>query len=102
MNMSDEELDDLVLLVKKWRDFQKNWRFQKKEDKGEEKYKKIICYNCDKPSHKRTECPNKRKFTKKKVLQATWDDSDEDDHEEDEAQEEIANMAIEDEVLKMR
>ncbi|KAL2525182.1 Zf-CCHC domain-containing protein/UBN2 domain-containing protein [Abeliophyllum distichum] len=70
-NMSDEELDDLVLLVKKWRDFRNNRRFQKKDDKCEEKNKKIICYDCDKPGHKRTECPNKKKFFKKKVLQAT-------------------------------
>ncbi|KAL2474873.1 CCHC-type domain-containing protein [Abeliophyllum distichum] len=91
-NMCDEELDDLVLLVKKWRDFRNNRRFQKKDDKGEEKNKKIICYDCDKPGHKRTECPNKKKSSKKKVLQATWDDSDEDDLEEDKVQEEIANM----------
>ncbi|KAL2486264.1 Zf-CCHC domain-containing protein [Abeliophyllum distichum] len=91
-NMSDEELDDLVLLVKKWRGFRNNRRFQQKDDKGEEKNKKIICYDCDKPGHKRTECPNKKKFTKKKALQATWNDSDEDDIEEDEVQEEIANM----------
>ncbi|KAL2525527.1 Zf-CCHC domain-containing protein [Abeliophyllum distichum] len=97
--MSDEELDDLVLLVKKWRGFRNNRRFQKKDDKSEEKNKKIICYDCDKPGHKRTECPNKKKFSKKKALQATSDDSDEDDLEEDEVQEEIANMcfmAIED------
>ncbi|KAL2486031.1 CCHC-type domain-containing protein [Abeliophyllum distichum] len=45
--------------------------------------------------------PNKKKFTKKKALQATWNDSDEDDLEGYEVQEEIANMcfmAIEDEV----
>ncbi|KAL2526937.1 Uncharacterized protein Adt_11991 [Abeliophyllum distichum] len=70
-NMSDEELDDLVLLVKKWRGFRNNRRFQKKDDKGKEKNKKIICYDCDKPSHKRTECPNKKKFIKKKALQTT-------------------------------
>ncbi|KAL2526214.1 UBN2 domain-containing protein [Abeliophyllum distichum] len=67
-NMSDEELDDLVLLVKKWRG---------------------------------SNAQTKKKFSKKKALQATWDDSDEDDLEEDEVQEEIANMcfmAIEDEV----
>ncbi|KAL2498572.1 Uncharacterized protein Adt_24122 [Abeliophyllum distichum] len=99
--MSDEEFDDLVLLVKKLRGFRNNRRFQKKDDKGEEKNKKIICYDCDKSGHKRIECPNKKKFTKKKALQATWDDSDEDDLEEDEVQEEIVNMcfmAIEDEV----
>ncbi|KAL2531472.1 Uncharacterized protein Adt_04823 [Abeliophyllum distichum] len=70
-NMSDEKLDDLVLLVKKWRGFRNNRRFQKKDDKGEEKNKKIICYDCDKLDHKRTECPNKKKFTKKKALQTT-------------------------------
>ncbi|KAL2454792.1 Uncharacterized protein Adt_47706 [Abeliophyllum distichum] len=82
MNMSDEELNDLVLLVKKRRGFRNNQRFQKKEDKDEEKNKKIICYDCDKFGHKRIECPNKKKFTKKKLLQTTWDDSDKDDHEE--------------------
>ncbi|KAL2532388.1 CCHC-type domain-containing protein [Abeliophyllum distichum] len=100
-NMSDEELDDLFLLVNKWRGFRNNRRFQNKDDKCEEKNKKIICYDCDKPGHKRIEYPNKKKFNKKKALQATWDDSDEDDIEEDEVQEEIVNMcfmAIEDEV----
>ncbi|KAL2470938.1 Zf-CCHC domain-containing protein/UBN2 domain-containing protein [Abeliophyllum distichum] len=67
-NMSDEELDDLVLLVKKWKGFRNNRRFQKKDDKGEEKNKKIICYDCDKPGHKRIKCPNKKKFTKKKLF----------------------------------
>ncbi|KAL2466819.1 Uncharacterized protein Adt_42670 [Abeliophyllum distichum] len=71
-NMSDEELDNLVLLVKKWRGFRNNRRFQKKDDKGEDKNKKIIYYDCDKPGHKRTKCPNKKKFNKKKALQATW------------------------------
>ncbi|KAL2491892.1 Zf-CCHC domain-containing protein [Abeliophyllum distichum] len=65
MNMSDEELAYLVLLVKKWRGFRNNQRFQKKKDKGEEKNKKIICYDYDKPGHKKTDCPNKRKFTQK-------------------------------------
>ncbi|KAL2471427.1 CCHC-type domain-containing protein [Abeliophyllum distichum] len=101
MNISDEELGNLVLLVKKWRCFQNNQKFKKKEEKGEEKNKKIICYDSDKPDHKMIECPNKRKFNKNKVLQVTWDDSDEDDHEENAVQEEITNMcfmAIEDEV----
>ncbi|KAL2472410.1 Zf-CCHC domain-containing protein/UBN2 domain-containing protein [Abeliophyllum distichum] len=101
VNISNEELDDLVLLVNKWRRFRNNRRVQKKDDKGEEKTKKIICYDCDKPCHNKTECPNKKKFTKKKTFQATWDYSNEDDLEEDEVQEEISNicfMAIEEEV----
>ncbi|KAL2505922.1 Zf-CCHC domain-containing protein/UBN2 domain-containing protein [Abeliophyllum distichum] len=64
-NMSDEELDDLVLLVKKWGGFRKNQRFQKKDDKGDEKNKKIICYDCDKPGHKITEFPNKKEVHQK-------------------------------------
>ncbi|KAL2486199.1 Zf-CCHC domain-containing protein/UBN2 domain-containing protein [Abeliophyllum distichum] len=69
-NMNDEELDNPVLLVRKLRGFRNNRRFQKKDDKGEEKNKKIICYDCDNLDHKRTECPNKKKFIKKKALQA--------------------------------
>lgn len=75
-NMKDEELDDLVLLVKKWKGFRQKYRFQKKEENGEKK----------------------NRFIKKKALQATWDESDDD---EDESQEEIVNMCsmvIEDDV----
>ncbi|KAL2541469.1 Zf-CCHC domain-containing protein/UBN2 domain-containing protein [Abeliophyllum distichum] len=86
-NMSAEELDDLVLFVKKWKGFRDKHQFQKKEDKGEDKNKKIICYDCDKPDHERTECSNKKKFTKKKALQAIWDDSNKDDLEKDKVQE---------------
>ncbi|KAL2486143.1 Uncharacterized protein Adt_30899 [Abeliophyllum distichum] len=66
-NMSDEELDNLVLLVKKLRGFRNNWQFQKKEEKGEEK-KKTICYGCDKSDHTRTKCSNNKKFTKRKYF----------------------------------
>ncbi|KAL2498220.1 Uncharacterized protein Adt_23770 [Abeliophyllum distichum] len=64
-NMSDEELDDLVLLVKKWRRFRNNRQFQKKEDKGEEKNKKIICYDCDKLDHKRVRMLEQKEVNKK-------------------------------------
>ncbi|XP_022841847.1 uncharacterized protein LOC111365523 [Olea europaea var. sylvestris] len=53
--MSNEEFDDLVLLVKILRSLRNNRRFQKKEENGEARSKKIICYDCDKPGHKRTE-----------------------------------------------
>ncbi|KAL2485937.1 Zf-CCHC domain-containing protein/UBN2 domain-containing protein [Abeliophyllum distichum] len=67
-NMSDEELDNLVFLVKKLRGFRNNRHFQKKDDRGEEKNKKIICYDCDKHGYKRIECPNEKKFIKKKIV----------------------------------
>ncbi|KAL2542939.1 Uncharacterized protein Adt_03917 [Abeliophyllum distichum] len=100
MNMSDEELDDIVLLVKKWRGFRNNRQFQKKEDKSKRKIKRshaMIVTNLV------TRGPNAqtRRSSQKKVFQVTWDDSDEDDLEEDEVQEEIVIMcfmAIEDEV----
>ncbi|KAL2518111.1 Uncharacterized protein Adt_14358 [Abeliophyllum distichum] len=80
-NICNEELDDLVLLVKKWRSFQNNRRFQKKEEKSKEKNKKIDCYDFDKFGHKRIECPNKKRFTKNKALQTTWDDRDDEEYE---------------------
>lgn len=64
-DMSDEEFDDLVLLVKKWRGSRNNRKFQWKDDKGEERSKEIICYECDKPGHKRIECRTKRRISRK-------------------------------------
>jgi hypothetical protein len=92
-NESDEELDDLVRLVNKWRGFRNNRKCQKTEERSGERGKKIICYECDKPGHISTECPNKRKFIKKKALKATWDDSDDDEDGNDD-QEETANMCF--------
>ncbi|MCI12751.1 cysteine-rich RLK (receptor-like protein kinase) 8, partial [Trifolium medium] len=49
--------------------------------------KDVICYECQEPSHYRNECPKlsdekpKNKLSKKKVLIATWDDSDSDAEE---------------------
>ncbi|KAL2492332.1 Uncharacterized protein Adt_27960 [Abeliophyllum distichum] len=83
-NMSDEELDDLVLLVKKWRGFRNNQRFQKKDDKSEEKNKRSYAMIVTNPVIRGPNAPNRKKFTKKKAIQVTWDDSHEDDLEEDE------------------
>lgn len=40
-NMNDEEIDDIFLLVKKWKIFRKNRRFQKEEENGKEKNRSI-------------------------------------------------------------
>ncbi|GAV61636.1 zf-CCHC domain-containing protein, partial [Cephalotus follicularis] len=49
--------------------------------KGESsKIEEIICYECNKPGHYKSDCPRVKKkdqFKKKKAMLATWDDSDE-------------------------
>jgi len=75
-----EDDDDLSLLVKNVRrmynkaKFNNRRRWQGKEDK------KIICFNCRKPSHMVADCPEtkgkpstSKKPYKKKSLKATWD-----------------------------
>ena len=48
--------------------------------KEKEKEQPIIYYECKKPGHFRSECPQfkkgQEKFKKKKVMMATWSDSD--------------------------
>lgn len=85
----DQELDDFVL-VKKWRDFQNNRKFQKNEKNGEGRSKKSFAMIVTSLVIKETECPNKKKNIKKKVFQATWDDSE--DEKANKSQEKIANM----------
>ncbi|GAV62316.1 LOW QUALITY PROTEIN: zf-CCHC domain-containing protein/UBN2 domain-containing protein, partial [Cephalotus follicularis] len=72
----------------------------KKNPQKEESSKKdkVICYECNKPRHYKNECPklkkNKEHFKKKKVMIATWSDSDySSSHEEEVAN--VAFMAIE-------
>ncbi|GAV83276.1 hypothetical protein CFOL_v3_26724, partial [Cephalotus follicularis] len=62
-----------------------------KRDKDE---KEVICYECNKPSHIRPDCPKlKKKKDKKKEMIATWSDSDDSSSDKDE-NEEIANIAF--------
>ncbi|MCI25327.1 transcriptional regulator ATRX, partial [Trifolium medium] len=46
--------------------------------------KDVICYECQEPGHYRNECPklsDDKSKNKKKVLMATWDDSESDEEE---------------------
>ncbi|KAL2505334.1 hypothetical protein Adt_20955 [Abeliophyllum distichum] len=65
-NMSDEELDDLVLLVKKSRGFLNNWRFQKKEDKSEEKNKRSYAMSVTNPVTRELIAQTRRSSPKRK------------------------------------
>jgi len=79
--------------IKRKKQFKKNFSNQR-ESKGEKNKKdEVICYECKKPGHIRTDCPllkSSKKF-KKKAMKATWDDSDESESGSDE---EVANFCF--------
>ena len=61
----------------------------------------MICYECNKSSHIKSECPklkksfkkdNKHKKEKKQALKATWDDSSE--SSDDETNGEVVNLCF--------
>ncbi|GAV62742.1 zf-CCHC domain-containing protein/UBN2 domain-containing protein [Cephalotus follicularis] len=70
--------------------------------KTETNKEEVICFECNKPGHYKSECPRLKKakdtIKKKKAMLATWSDSDESSSEEEEDQEvaQIALMAIND------
>ncbi|KAK8661446.1 hypothetical protein V6N13_091050 [Hibiscus sabdariffa] len=99
---SEEDDEEMAFLAKRFTRFMKSNRGRKFLRKGEFKNKnreeekdQLICYECKKPGHIRTECPQlkKKSFGKKKKLKAhvaTW--SDEESSDEDE--EEVANLCL--------
>ncbi|GAV73884.1 zf-CCHC domain-containing protein/UBN2 domain-containing protein, partial [Cephalotus follicularis] len=70
--------------------------------KPKTKKEEIICFECNKPGHYKSECPRLKKakdtIKKKKAMLATWSNSDESSSEEEENQEvaQLALMAIND------
>ncbi|KAK9192656.1 hypothetical protein WN944_003349 [Citrus x changshan-huyou] len=98
-NESDEEseLDDeeLAMLARRFKKFYKKTNERKKfrsYKNKKEKKEPITCYECKKPGHIRPQCPLFNKL-KKKVMVATWDDSDE-ETSNDKEQQEMANLAL--------
>lgn len=93
--------DDIAYFSRKYKNFiKKKKQFKKhlsnqKETKGEKSKKdEVICYECKKPGHIRTDCPllkSSKKF-KKKAMKATWDDSSESESGSD--VEEIAHLGL--------
>ena len=67
-----------------------------KHSKEKDKEQPLICYECKKPKHFRSECPQLKKGPKKykkKAMMATWSDSDESSSEEEDSHEQ-ANLCL--------
>ena len=101
----ESELDDkeLVMLARRFRKFFKKTGEQRKFKNfknQKEKKEVIICYECKKPGHIRSECPLLNKL-KKKAMVATWDDSDEESSEEENSQE-VSNLPLMMMIISMR
>ena len=91
--------DDIAYFSRKYKNFIKRKKYFKKhlstqkESKGEKSKKdEVICYECKRSGHIRTNCPllKSSKKSKKKAMKATWDDSSESESEV----EEMANLGL--------
>ncbi|KAM6587597.1 hypothetical protein CsatA_010202 [Cannabis sativa] len=105
----DRDMEDITLLTKnfkKFLKFKKNAnRFYKGSNSRESSWcyssrkdDQIICYECKKPGHMKTDCPL-RKRSRRRAMMATWSESEKESSEDE--QHEIANtcfMAIDDKV----
>ncbi|KAH9657810.1 Integrase catalytic domain-containing protein [Citrus sinensis] len=92
---SEPDDEELAMLARRFRKFFKKTGDRRKFrnfKNQKEKKEVIICYECKKPGHIRSECPLLNKL-KKKVMVATWNDSDEDSSDEDVSQE-VSNLAL--------
>ncbi|GAV60820.1 zf-CCHC domain-containing protein/UBN2 domain-containing protein [Cephalotus follicularis] len=109
VNSSEEESDDeMAVITRILKRFLAKKKFGSKNfkkstlSKSETKKEEIICFECNKPGHYKSECPRLKKaketIKKKRAMLATWSDSDESSSEEEENQEiaQLALMAIDD------
>ncbi|GAV77821.1 zf-CCHC domain-containing protein/UBN2 domain-containing protein [Cephalotus follicularis] len=108
----DDDNEELALITQKFKKFlasEKKFGVKpnkKVYQKGQSsKLEEIICFECNKSGHYKSDCPRLKKKDllkkkkKKKAMIATWDDSDESSSDEDSTEEvaQIALMALEEE-----
>ena len=101
---NSEEDEDLALITKKFRWFIRKGRQRTRRrplakgepSKEKEKKQSIICYECKKSGHFRSDYlqlkKGQKKFKKKKTMMAMWSDSD--DFTSDEESHEEANLCL--------
>ncbi|GAV59445.1 zf-CCHC domain-containing protein [Cephalotus follicularis] len=102
-NEESDDDEDFALFTRKFKKFLANKKKfggkpnKKFHQKGElSKKEEVICFECNKPGHYKSDCPrlNKNEFIKKKkAMVATWDDSDESTSDED-TREQVAQLAL--------
>ncbi|GMI98499.1 hypothetical protein HRI_003519200 [Hibiscus trionum] len=98
---SEDEEEEMAMLAKRFTQFMKSNRGRKfmrrrdfKSKNKDEEIDPITCYECNKPGHIRSECPQlkKKSFGRKNKLKAqiaTWSDD-----ESSEEEEEVANLCL--------
>ncbi|GAV71139.1 zf-CCHC domain-containing protein [Cephalotus follicularis] len=105
----DDDNEDLALITRKLKKILANKRkfcgkpnkkFQQNGDPS--KREEIICFECNKLGHYKSDCPRLKKkefLKKKKAMVTTWDDIDESSSDEDTSQQvaQLALMAFEEE-----
>ncbi|GAV92341.1 zf-CCHC domain-containing protein/UBN2 domain-containing protein [Cephalotus follicularis] len=100
----DDDDEELAFITQKFKKFlaskkkfcgRPNKKFHQKGEAS--KLEEIICFECNKPGHYKSDCPRLKKKDllkkKKKAMIATWDDSDESSSDED-LNEEVAQIAL--------
>ncbi|GAV61874.1 zf-CCHC domain-containing protein/DUF4219 domain-containing protein/UBN2 domain-containing protein [Cephalotus follicularis] len=101
----DDDDEELAFITRRFKKFladkkkfggRPNKKFHQKGESS--KLEEIICYECNKPGHYKSDCPRLKKKDlikkkKKKAMIATWDDSDESSSDED-TNEEVAQIAL--------
>ncbi|GAV57403.1 zf-CCHC domain-containing protein/DUF4219 domain-containing protein/UBN2 domain-containing protein, partial [Cephalotus follicularis] len=106
----DDDNEELALITQKFKKFLASKKKfggkpnKKVYQKGESsKLEEIICFECNKTGHYKSDCPRLKKKDllkkKKKAMIATWDDRDESSLDEDSSEEvaQLALMALEEE-----